>query len=189
MNCNACIANCKGDCCGPIPLNEEFLEENENAIQRKVIGALPYGGKKIVPITESGNCPFLKEDYGCAVYDKRPYICKKFGDETDPLMTCSYQDKDGRVRSRQERRHIERVIFKRHKMFIRRMKAGTATKQDKAEFEKIIANAPEEEKQRFTEHAGKVNKDDVPDHIISRNEAKVIAKKVVEQGHDASQWK
>lgn len=37
-------------------------------------------------------CPFLKDDYSCAVYQRRPEICKAFGSTTEPdnPLTCHY---------------------------------------------------------------------------------------------------
>ena len=62
----------------------------------------------IIPITEDAKCTFLKDDFTCNIYDDQPKVCKKFGDETHLMMTCVYQDKNGRIRSRQERRTLER---------------------------------------------------------------------------------
>jgi Fe-S-cluster containining protein len=59
-------------------------------------------GGHVVPLTETGKCPFLKEDLGCNIYKNRPEICMKFGDETHINMTCAYQTKNGRARSTKE---------------------------------------------------------------------------------------
>ena len=48
----------------------------------------------------------------CKIYNERPEVCKRFGDESHPALCCPYQDKNGRVRSRAERRYTERQIDK-----------------------------------------------------------------------------
>lgn len=35
-------------------------------------------------------CPFLRDDYKCNIYDRRPEICRKFGDGSHPLLTCQF---------------------------------------------------------------------------------------------------
>jgi len=69
--------------------------------------------KWIVPITDDLKCTFLKDDFTCNIYHDRPHVCKKFGDETHLMMTCVFQDKNGRERSRQERRNLERKTNKK----------------------------------------------------------------------------
>lgn len=63
----------------------------------------------VLPMTENLKCCFLNTDLSCNIYDDRPNICKKFGDESHSFMTCHFQDKHGRIRSRQERRKLERA--------------------------------------------------------------------------------
>lgn len=55
-------------------------------------------GKVIIPITSDLLCPFLKKDLGCAIYEDRPEVCRKYGDETHPMLCCPMQDKDGNAR-------------------------------------------------------------------------------------------
>ena len=64
-------------------------------------------GEYVIAETENNQCPFL-DNCVCSIYDERPEVCRKFGDETHPNLICPFQDKDGRIRSRQERRKIER---------------------------------------------------------------------------------
>lgn len=46
------------------------------------------------PITdydpEKNKCPFLTENCRCNIYDRRSPICRKFGNGTEPLLTCTY---------------------------------------------------------------------------------------------------
>jgi Fe-S-cluster containining protein len=57
----------------------------------------------ILPITEDALCPFLKENLECAIYEDRPEICKKFGDESHWTLKCPMQHKDGTPRSDEEK--------------------------------------------------------------------------------------
>ena len=69
--------------------------------------------------TGSGVCPFLGLDDRCSVYDDRPDICRVFGDESSSVASCAYQDKDGRARSRQERRAVERDLLHQKDVVLR----------------------------------------------------------------------
>ena len=59
-------------------------------------------GEVVLPFTKDLSCPFLKEDLSCAIYEDRPNICRKFGDETHILMSCPVQKHDGEPRSIEE---------------------------------------------------------------------------------------
>jgi Fe-S-cluster containining protein len=72
----------------------------------------------IQPITKDMMCPFLNADYTCNIYDDRPGVCRDFGNETHPDLTCSYQDKDGKERSRQESRKLKRECQRRTEKLI-----------------------------------------------------------------------
>ena len=67
----------------------------------------------VLPVTKSGMCPFLNEDYTCNIYDDRPGVCRDFGNESHPDLACSYQTKHGTERSRQECRKLKRGCMKR----------------------------------------------------------------------------
>lgn len=67
----------------------------------------------IQPVTKDMMCPFLNKDYTCNIYEDRPGVCRDFGNETHADLTCSYQDKDGKERSRQECRKLRRECQKR----------------------------------------------------------------------------
>lgn len=105
MNCEKCIEKCKAACCGISPFKREFVKKNPP--KRKVITETDLGNEVALE-TEGWVCAYLGDDYRCTVYDKRPEVCKLFGSEKHPALVCPYQDKDGRIRSRQERRNIER---------------------------------------------------------------------------------
>lgn len=124
MDCKKSHAQCKAQCCHVCAIPEAIFERNIEKIVRPIKeirrGAgpvIPLDLQKldlkseeilVVPITQDMKCCFLNEDLNCNIYEDRPNICRKFGDESHIFMTCSYQSKDGRCRSRQERRMIER---------------------------------------------------------------------------------
>jgi Fe-S-cluster containining protein len=63
---------------------------------------------EIDPELKSHRCPFLTYDLKCNIYEDRPFVCREFGKESHLMMKCCYQDKEGRVRSRQEIRAVNR---------------------------------------------------------------------------------
>ena len=111
MNCDSCLSRCKGECCrGPIPMPATLLDQHPQI--RPVTHVRDLGGGMVVAMhvdaSKQAFCPFLGLDNHCSIYQHRPHVCQLFGSEVVPMMTCSYQDKHGRLRSRQERRSIER---------------------------------------------------------------------------------
>jgi Fe-S-cluster containining protein len=66
----------------------------------------------VVLETENFACPYLSDTFHCSIYRDRPDVCKLYGNESQINLTCQYQDKNGRMRSRQERRAVERKITK-----------------------------------------------------------------------------
>ncbi len=117
MDCTKCHSKCHAECCScTAPIPKDIYERNKHKIVTQPIEVIETEGQDInlkdeiaiVALTEHHQCIFLNIDLSCNIYEDRPWICKKFGDETHPYLTCSYQSKDGRIRSRQERRAIER---------------------------------------------------------------------------------
>lgn len=103
FECKKYHCQCEAKCCSYVPIPQKIWQRNQHNIQREVIEktkVIRADGNEtaILPITESGYCPFLKEDLSCAIYQDRPEICKKFGDESHPLMCCPMQDKNGKHR-------------------------------------------------------------------------------------------
>lgn len=111
MNCSFCLSKCKADCCrGPIPMPKDILDRH-TPIRPITHTATPDDNTVVVlHVTEDrrGVCPFLGLDDKCSIYDDRPPACRMFGNGHHIFMTCSFQSADGRIRSRQERRAIER---------------------------------------------------------------------------------
>src|SRR5258708_3968345 len=127
MDCKSCHAQCKAACCGIAPMPLDIFERNKDKIVQQPGSIERFNGpdipddlqnisvqeikkdvEMVLPITKNLKCCFLNEDFSCNIYDDRPRICRKFGDESHIFMTCMWQAKDGRIRSRQERRGLER---------------------------------------------------------------------------------
>ncbi len=92
------------ECCGIVPIPRTLWQRKQHAIQREVKSIFkPTDMMKdddienvIFAITEDNYCPFLSQDLECAIYEDRPELCRKFGDESHPLMCCPMQDKEGK---------------------------------------------------------------------------------------------
>lgn len=117
MDCSKCHSRCLAECCScSVPISKDIYERNKHKIVTQPIEIIETEGygldikneKAIVALTKHHQCIFLNEDLSCNIYDDRPWLYKKFGNETHPFLTCSHQSKEGRIRSRQERRAIER---------------------------------------------------------------------------------
>lgn len=108
MNCKAFHSACKASCCSFVPFDRTFFMQRFDKISRPVKELLDFGGGDVLPVTESGSCPFLNADYSCNIYNERPFVCRKYGDETDLMMTCAHQTKNGVARPKKEREKIER---------------------------------------------------------------------------------
>jgi Fe-S-cluster containining protein len=86
----------------------------------------PFDGIKkdfVLPITESANCCFLQSDYKCAIYNDRPQVCRIYGDESIPNLSCHWQDKNGNKRSRQSKRALERKSKKHLDSYLKKGKS------------------------------------------------------------------
>lgn len=132
LDCSQCLARCKGECCQCVPIPARLLETHKPV--REIVKILDVGVQVgepcVVAVTESNRCPFLGEDFKCTIYDDRPLVCRKYGDESCIFMKCSWQDKDGRLRSRQERRAVEREQQGDQKRIIERLRSGKPLPSD-----------------------------------------------------------
>lgn len=104
-NCKLFHNVCKAACCGPVPINGAFFHANSALTQRPLKEILNFG-IDILPVTHDGSCVFLTDDLQCKIYEARPDVCKKFGDESHPFMTCAYQKADGKARNKAETKKI-----------------------------------------------------------------------------------
>ncbi len=115
FDCFKIHAKCKAGCCSTVPLEKDLWEKNQHKIFEKPTQVCDLGKKIdpftmqekefIIPITKTNYCPFLDQsDYKCNIYNDRPEICRRFGDETHPCLSCAYLDKNGKEKSRQQTR-------------------------------------------------------------------------------------
>lgn len=107
-NCHLFHSKCKAGCCGMVPIDRDIFNKNFHLIQKPIKDSI-IQGPTILPITEDLTCPFLSAEFKCMIYTIRPEVCKKFGDETDTLMTCRYQKANGQRRSKKETEKIDKL--------------------------------------------------------------------------------
>lgn len=115
FDCKKMYHKCKAECCGTIPFPKETWDKNQDKIVQEIHGTLVFpapDGEYITITTKSDMCVFLKEDFSCNIYKDRPPPCIVFGTEKLKYMTCPFQDKSGKERSRQSRRKIQRNSLK-----------------------------------------------------------------------------
>jgi Fe-S-cluster containining protein len=106
-------SKCKAECCGIVPIPKEIYKRNKDKIIRVADETIDVAeGDCYIPITKCAHCVFLNYDSICNIYEDRPDVCRKFGDESHPMLFCHYLDKDGKERSRQNRRFVERQTAK-----------------------------------------------------------------------------
>lgn len=108
-NCKVFHNICKAECCAISPMEQEIYYRNFKKSVRPVIKMIPLAPGIIVPVTENGKCTFLNDDLSCNIYDDRPSVCIKFGDETHVLMSCAYQTKEGNERNPKDKKKILRI--------------------------------------------------------------------------------
>jgi Fe-S-cluster containining protein len=103
FECRKYHGQCKAKCCGIVPIKISLWQKKQHAIQsrpKEIMFGNSDEGKVVIPITENLCCPFLMEDLSCAIYEDRPEVCRKFGDETHEMLCCPMQDKNGNERNR-----------------------------------------------------------------------------------------
>lgn len=138
MDCSKCHAQCRASCCSEVPMPPSFLKRHRPV--REITEIVEYGGA-VIAKTASGRCPFLGEDYRCSVYDDRPAICRVFGDGKTSFSTCHWQDADGRLLSRQERRALGRGFETRLSRLRRSVETGDRSTSFMTEREKSLHNS------------------------------------------------
>lgn len=99
---------CLGHCCGCVPISREIYEASKHLIQKKIKELANFSSEEIWPITFDAQCAFLKEDYSCAIYEKRPPCCRDYG--YIEKLQCPYFDMKGNLRSPAKQRRMERII-------------------------------------------------------------------------------
>jgi len=121
FDCKRHHEKCKSQCCGTTPINKKIFKMNKVKRNRKVIKILSIG-PDVLPVTQDGFCTFLQDDLSCGIYDYRPFECREYGSEINFLMTCPYQDKNGRSRDWAEELLVREKIHLEMKMKINKMK-------------------------------------------------------------------
>lgn len=116
-NCKLFHSICKAECCSVAPMEQQIFARNFHKLVIPVSETMPFAPGIILPITATNKCPFLNQDLSCNIYDDRPAVCRKFGDETHINMTCCYQTKDGAERPLPQRKRIQRKQKEEHKKF------------------------------------------------------------------------
>lgn len=101
---------CAADCCGCVPIDRAVVDANRHLIDVKYTEMiLPSSGDLSYPLTDDLVCVFLDRTViRCAIYDDRPGVCRKYGDESHAAMFCPHLNKDGEVRTRAQRRRVNR---------------------------------------------------------------------------------
>lgn len=78
-----------GECCYNVPLPAAFVEANGSKMVTEPESWTWLSEDTVLCDTPDGRCPFLTGKRKCSVYEKRPSICRMFGERTDdPLLWC-----------------------------------------------------------------------------------------------------
>lgn len=107
FDCKKMHPKCKAQCCCMVPIPKELYASHQDKIVRKPHDFV-HTNDCVIPLTADTYYVFLNEDFSCNIYKDRPDICRKFGDESHPMLYCAVLDKNGKERCRQNRRHVER---------------------------------------------------------------------------------
>lgn len=146
---------CHGDCCRFVPIPKSLWEDQKKNIVRKVLYLYNHDENSVMPITKDLRCPFLKDDYGCAIYSARPWVCRVYGMGGADCLSCPYLKPNGSKRNHVER---DRLVAENEKNLLRiaeninkvgKMLSEGKTpeeiakimpkqKEDKAEMQKIV---------------------------------------------------
>ncbi len=91
---------CDNDCCGIVPFpvltfNKYAYRAGVKKWQNLEVVEDKDHNKMIVAYTKDLKCIFLDKGI-CSIYEDRPEVCQKFGDESHELLTCPYLTKEGK---------------------------------------------------------------------------------------------
>lgn len=135
FDCRRFLDRCEGACCGPCPVPVDTWRRHQGDLQRPAAHAIDDGEGYIHQVGEDGRCCFQRPDFTCAIYpapgeaDERAEVCRRFGDASHPMLTCIWQDADGRARRRPERRELMRLISGQVNDTMRRLRQGMARRR------------------------------------------------------------
>jgi len=83
-----CIPGCT-DCCGPVPWAPDELARVQADIPLTAEWIEIDGHTALMdPVTMK--CPFASAERGCAVYERRPFMCRIFGAAADLRLKCPH---------------------------------------------------------------------------------------------------
>ena len=132
FDCRQMLDRCNGECCGPCPIPVATWQRRRGEAQGAIKHELDDGEGFVHVVTEEGNCAFKSPNGRCVIYpqagepDERADVCRRFGDESHPMLTCRWMDKTGRVRSRPERRERSREIDRVMRRILKRINGSPA---------------------------------------------------------------
>lgn len=87
LNCN--LEKCRADCCGACPIPNRVVRTFTDLIHPDA-EIQRAGAVSFVFVPETLKCGFLSSDYKCKIYDNRPDVCRKFGEDSDPILRCHH---------------------------------------------------------------------------------------------------
>ena len=119
-NCHIFKSTCKAECCYTVPIEREIFNRNFSMQCQPVIELVDMDRDNVLPATADGKCVFLNNLLNCNIYNDRPGICRKFGDESHINMTCAYQTKEGNKRSSKDKKKISEAQTKAMNNFLNR---------------------------------------------------------------------
>lgn len=132
FDCRKLLPRCHAECCGPCPIPKATWEKYRDRTRGKIAIEVEDKDGFVHVVTTANRCPFVGEDYHCLIYpqpgepDERAPICALFGcTDADITLICRWQDKDGRVRRRPEKKEVSRLISEEVKWRLKQLeKAG-----------------------------------------------------------------
>lgn len=90
--CN--IKVCKSACCYNVPHTKQYFTSLKNRIVNPIIRLEAIDKTHAMAITDEepdkNKCPFLRKDYKCNIYDRRPSICRMFGEGKHKYLQCGH---------------------------------------------------------------------------------------------------
>ncbi len=118
---------CRANCCCPMSMDRQFIMAHYGDTDPNITFSMAQvpESNAVVALVDDGRCVFLdREKYSCRIYDDRPEICVRFGDESHPLLSCPHMNAQGEERNRQHRRKLERALDKAMDGYTKRLKGN-----------------------------------------------------------------
>lgn len=98
MKCN--IRECHASCCGIVPIPKDTFLKNKHLIPgNENIKTFDFTNGTVIAIRpDKTECAFLDPvDYFCRIYNERPKVCRRFGEEneTETFLQCIHKNNKG----------------------------------------------------------------------------------------------